>query len=87
MSKRGHIPIRMCLGCRQRKRKEELIRLIRTPDGLAPAKGRSGNERGFYLCRDWSCLKKARKRYSIPSLPQGEGEEGFWVSCPVERVN
>ncbi len=50
MSKRGHIPIRMCVGCRSRKRKEEMIRF--TP----------GNERGAYLCPDLKCLKRAEKK-------------------------
>ncbi len=72
MTKRGHIPIRMCLGCRQRRSKEELIRLIQTPQGLRGAPNRGGRERGFYLCKDLNCLKRARKRYAIGPLPQLE---------------
>jgi len=52
----------MCIGCRNRKKKQEMIRLVRTPDGLAPADGKNGSARGFYLCPDSECLKKAEKK-------------------------
>ncbi|ADL07995.1 RNase P modulator RnpM [Thermosediminibacter oceani] len=56
------IPLRMCLGCRQMKPKKELIRIVRTPEGLIELDltgKRSG--RGAYFCKDTKCLDKALK--------------------------
>jgi predicted RNA-binding protein YlxR (DUF448 family) len=63
MSKHGHIPIRMCIGCRSRKKKEEMLRFIHTVDGIALFnKNSETNGRGFYLCPDVTCLKMAQKK-------------------------
>ena len=56
------IPMRMCVGCSQMKPKNELIRVVRSPEGdvsLDSTGKKSG--RGAYLCRDVKCLRKARK--------------------------
>ena len=63
MSKRGHAPVRMCMGCHQRKKKEELIRLVKSSDGaFSLDEARQGDGRGYYLCSDRSCLKTAQKK-------------------------
>jgi predicted RNA-binding protein YlxR (DUF448 family) len=63
MSRRGHVPFRMCMGCHQRKRKEMLIRLVKTSDGaFSHDERRERNGRGYYLCPDRSCLKMAQKK-------------------------
>jgi predicted RNA-binding protein YlxR (DUF448 family) len=63
MSKRGHVPVRMCMGCHQRKKKEELIRLVKSPDGaFSLDETRENDGRGYYLCPDRSCLKMAQKK-------------------------
>ena len=60
------IPQRQCMGCRERKAKRELIRVVRQPDG-AVRLDFSGklNGRGAYLCPDPECLKKARKSRAL----------------------
>jgi len=60
-----HTPIRTCLGCRQRKPKQELLRVAPGPGGL---KARAQGGRGRYVCRDQSCLYKTLKRKDIVSL-------------------
>ncbi len=63
MSKRGHLPVRMCMGCHQRKKKEVLIRLVKRSDGAFSLDDtREGDGRGYYLCPDQTCLKMAQKR-------------------------
>ena len=59
------IPQRQCMGCRERKAKKELIRVVRTPEG-AVCLDFSGklNGRGAYICPCADCLKKARKAKS-----------------------
>ena len=60
------IPQGQCMGCRERKAKKELIRVVRTPEG-AVCLDFSGklNGRGSYLCPDLECRKKARKAKSL----------------------
>ena len=61
MQKPRKIPQRMCVGCREKRDKKDLLRVVRTPEGqlVLDATGkRSG--RGAYVCRDAQCLKKAR---------------------------
>ena len=54
------IPQRQCMGCRERKAKRELIRVVRTPEGgVSLDFGGKMNGRGAYLCPDPECLKKA----------------------------
>ena len=60
------IPQRECMGCRERKAKRELIRVVRMTDGNVSLDF-SGklNGRGSYLCPDMNCLAKARKARSL----------------------
>lgn len=53
-------PIRQCLGCRAQKPKNELLRVVRGPDGTVSLDFRGKQPgRGAYVCRDPGCLKKA----------------------------
>ena len=54
------IPQRQCMGCRERKAKRELIRVVRTPEGEVNLDfGGKMNGRGAYICPQSECLKKA----------------------------
>lgn len=54
------IPMRQCMGCRERRAKKEMIRVVRTTEGAVQLDF-SGklNGRGAYLCPNPDCLKKA----------------------------
>ena len=60
------IPQRQCMGCRERKAKKEMIRVVRTTEGTVSLDF-SGklNGRGAYVCPDMECLRKARKSRSL----------------------
>jgi predicted RNA-binding protein YlxR (DUF448 family) len=60
MSPRALEPVRTCLGCRRRRPKRELVRLVRAGDGRVSADAR-GAGRGAYVCRDTECLERALK--------------------------
>jgi predicted RNA-binding protein YlxR (DUF448 family) len=62
MSPRGHIPIRMCIGCGSRKAKGDLIRLGRAGTDSPSGDAREPGGKGFYLCPDPACLVAARKK-------------------------
>ena len=60
------IPQRQCMGCRERKAKRELIRVVRTPDGTVSLDfGGKMNGRGAYICPNPECLKKVRKSKAL----------------------
>ena len=60
------IPQRQCMGCRERKEKRALIRVVRCTDGeiRLDFSGKL-NGRGAYVCTDMACLAKARKSRSL----------------------
>jgi hypothetical protein len=56
----AHVPERTCVGCRGKAPKAELLRLVRSPDGVVlvdPAGSTPG--RGAYVHRDRSCVDAA----------------------------
>ena len=56
------IPQRQCMGCRERKAKRELIRIVRGTDGEVRVDfGGKMNGRGAYICPSVECLKKVQK--------------------------
>ena len=51
---------RQCMGCRERKEKRELIRVVRSPEGAVSLDFRGkAPGRGAYICPEMACLKKA----------------------------
>jgi predicted RNA-binding protein YlxR (DUF448 family) len=63
MSKKGYVPIRTCIGCRKKRKKEEMIWLVQRPEGVVVVNGKKTHQgRGFYLCRDLGCLDMAKKK-------------------------
>lgn len=67
----------MCAGCNERKPKQELVRVVRTPDGavrLDPTGKAAG--RGAYLCRSAACLQRALKARRL--------ERAFGTALPEE---
>ena len=60
------IPQRQCMGCRERKPKRDMIRVVRCTDGNVSLDfGGKMNGRGAYICPDPECLKKARKSKAL----------------------
>ena len=60
------IPMRQCMGCRERKPKRELVRIVRSPEGVVSVdqKGKAPG-RGMYICPDPECLKQARRSKAL----------------------
>ena len=58
-----HIPQRMCVVCRERKAKQELMRVVLYKDGIINF-DESGKEqgRGAYVCKTEGCIAKLTKQ-------------------------
>ena len=60
------IPQRQCMGCRERKPKREMIRVVRGTDGNVSLDfGGKMNGRGAYICPNGECLKKALRSKAL----------------------
>lgn len=55
-------PLRMCMVCRKRREKAELIRIVRTPEGAEIDSDGKKSGRGAYICRNKACAEQAQKR-------------------------
>ena len=71
------IPQRQCMGCRDRKAKREMIRVVRGSDGTVSLDfGGKMNGRGAYICPNPECLTKARRSKAL--------ERSLEVEIPAE---
>ena len=60
------IPQRQCMGCRERKAKRDMIRVVRGTDGTVSLDfGGKMNGRGAYICPNAECLKKALRSKAL----------------------
>ena len=60
------IPQRQCMGCRERKPKRDMIRVVRGTDGTVSLDfGGKLNGRGAYICPRSECLKKALRSKAL----------------------
>lgn len=73
------IPMRQCMGCRERKPKKELVRVVRSPEGTVSVdlRGKAPG-RGAYICPDPECLKKAIRSKAL--------ERNLEVEIPEELL-
>ena len=59
MTAKKHKPLRMCVGCRQVEEKSDLVRVVKTPDGVMIDDTGKLNGRGAYLHERKICWVKA----------------------------
>ena len=100
MQKVKKLPQRQCVGCRERKEKRELIRVVRSPEGgiSLDFKGKKPG-RGAYLCPDLECLKRARKSRAleraletaitpevVARLREALLKRGLYCPCRLQKI-
>ena len=68
MTRRKHKPQRMCVACRQSQDKKNLVRLVRTPDGVFVDETGKMPGRGAYLHEDPSCWESGVNKYLQKAL-------------------
>lgn len=71
------VPVRRCSGCGEGKPKKELVRVVRSAEGVISLDltGKKAG-RGAYLCPNPACLAKARKAKRL--------ERSFGCAVPEE---
>ena len=76
MQQKRKTPMRMCTGCGEMRPKQELIRIVRSPEGAinVDTTGKMPG-RGAYVCKSVECLALARKKRRL--------ERAF--SCAIEE--
>ena len=73
------IPVRQCVGCREHRPKRELVRVVRSPEGMVSLDfSGKANGRGAYLCRRPECLQKAVKSHAL--------ERAFGTQIPNDVI-
>ena len=66
-------PLRTCMGCNQPKEKNELIRIVKSKEGIIEVDltGKK-NGRGAYICKDENCLEKLIKSKRLAKIFETE---------------
>ena len=74
------IPQRQCMGCRERRAKREMIRVVRGTDGTVSLDfGGMAPGRGAYICPNSECLKKALRSKAL--------DRSLEVTIPQEVID
>ncbi len=72
--KKGHVPIRTCVGCRQKRPAGEMVRIKALGDAIVIAHGKDSLPgRGCYLCPAARCVEAALKKGRIARALRREG--------------
>lgn len=71
--------IRTCIGCRKKKEKYDLIRIIKNTNGefVVDLSGRMEG-RGAYICKNEECLKKAEKSNRLKTALKSNVENNVY---------
>ena len=69
------VPLRRCIGCRQAKPKEQLLRLAAQDGKAVPDEAHRLPGRGAWLCRDAACARAVTKGRQVSRALKGRGSE------------
>jgi len=96
---RRHVPIRTCAGCREEHPKREMVRIVRSPEGVVSMdlSGRKAG-RGTYVSPRTDCWTRALKTGSLARVLKTQiseedlaelqrlAVEGPWASAAAESA-
>jgi predicted RNA-binding protein YlxR (DUF448 family) len=80
--RRGHTPLRTCVGCRGRYPKGQLVRFVSGDRGIELGSARG---RGLYLCSNLDCFSRALERKG-PKRLSGKGLDAVTLAPLREAV-
>lgn len=72
-------PARRCMACNEQKEKNELLRIVRTPEKNVEIDltGKK-NGRGAYICKNESCLNKIIKSKRLENILEINIDSSFY---------
>ncbi len=74
-------PTRTCMSCNEKKEKQDLLRIVRTPEGnIEPDLTGKKNGRGAYICKSEDCLKRVIKSKRLERVLEKEISESVYES-------
>jgi len=76
--KQRKIPMRMCVVTREKLPKAELIRIVKTEEGVIVDPTGKKNGRGAYLKKDLEVFEKAKKTKVLNKILETEVNEGVF---------
>lgn len=72
------VPVRMCVACRQPNNKKEMLRVVKTEEGIKLDLTGKAQGRGAYICPSIECMEKAKKSKALErALESTTSEELF----------
>ena len=75
------IPQRTCMGCNQKKDKNELIRIVKNKDNkISIDKTGKKEGRGAYICEDTKCIEKLAKSKRLEKIFEMKISEEIYES-------
>lgn len=60
-----HIPLRSCIVCKAQKPKSEMVRIVKTADGVVVDESGKLNGRGAYICLNAECVDNCQKKKAL----------------------
>ncbi len=72
-----HIPLRMCMVCREMKPKSELIRFVKNESIVVVDESMKQQTRGAYMCNSGDCAKNLRKKHCLERFFKCECIEAY----------
>lgn len=74
-------PARRCMGCNESKEKNELLRIVKSKEGIVEVDltGKK-NGRGAYICKDEKCLDKVMKSKRLQKVFEIEISQDIYES-------
>lgn len=78
-------PLRMCIVCKEMKPKNELLRIIRNPEGefLFDKSGKA-NGRGAYICAEGDCVERCLKKKLLNKAFKSNLDESVYAKLSEE---
>ena len=81
MNTSKHVPQRCCIACRRVAPKQELIRIVASPEGVMVDETGKKKGRGAYICPVLECwetaLKKEKLNHSLHRVVTAEEKAGI----------
>ena len=74
-----HIPQRMCVCCRERNTKDNLIRIINRKNNLCIDNKKKYNGRAIYVCKKEDCINLLKKSNALKRYLQLDANDEFYI--------